>query len=215
MSVFLAGCQYIPSVEYFVHWIHSGQLLIEGYEHYQKKSWRNKTAIIGSDTPLSLSVPLRKGKNQAKPIRDVEIAYDEPWHKIHLHSIQTAYGKTAFFEEVETSLIEIYNAKPSKLWDLNMILLEALKSFLRGNYQYTITGEFIPVYPLNYNDYRKGLGAGISDLVFEKIPGYHQVQRIGKPFLGNLSILDVLCHLGPDTDAYLDQYAIQLYPTLS
>src|SRR5664279_4989069 len=104
MTSCVAGLQYLPSIEYFAHWLHHKTFIIEQYEHYQKRTWRNKTAILGPHQPLFLSVPLRKGKNQGKQITQVEISYDEHWPRIHLGSIQSAYGKTAFYGELHDTL---------------------------------------------------------------------------------------------------------------
>src|SRR4029078_4734922 len=99
MNSCVAGLQYLPSIEYFAHWLFHGSLIIEKHENYPKRTWRNKTAILGAKQALILSVPLQKGKNQHMPITEVKISYDEPWHRIHMHSLQAAYGKTAFFNE--------------------------------------------------------------------------------------------------------------------
>ncbi len=211
MKTLLAGCQYIPSVEYFAHWKHHGKLVIEGHEHFQKRSWRNKTAILGRSHPLILSVPLRKGKHQGKPIQEVEIAYDEPWNKIHLHTIQSAYGKSAFFEEVEAAISPHYLAEKNTLWDFNVSLMTEVRSLIKGSFTFEITNEYAPAPAGEYVDMRKGIGAGDSTIQMDNQLTYLQMNRIGKTFLPNLSILDVLCHLGPATGDYLDRYAQQLY----
>ncbi len=211
MSGFLAGCQYMPSVEYFAHWKYHGTVLLEGHEHFQKRSWRNKTAIVSPFQPLILSIPLRKGKHHEKPIQDVEISYDEPWNRIHLHSIQTAYGKAAFFEEVEAAISDLYGAGKTTLWEFNISMLEKLIALLKGSFHYEITDHYQTGDSLDQNDFRKGIAAGETSLSLENLLAYHQVHRMGKTFLPNLSILDALCHLGPATGDYLDRYAQQLY----
>src|SRR5687768_2679314 len=110
----IAGSQYMPSIEFFAHWVYHGTLSIEAHEHFQKRTWRNKTAIVGPEEALILSVPLKKGKHDHKPIREVEISYDEQWHRIHYNSISSAYGKTTYFEEIESELHTILYAGHSK-----------------------------------------------------------------------------------------------------
>src|SRR5690242_435727 len=116
MTNCIAGIQYLPSVEYFAHWLHHGNIVFEIHEHYQKRTWRNKTLILGPQKALPLTVPLRKGKNHELLITKVEIAYDEIWTKVHMNSIRTAYGKTAFFNELEDDLVSIFNSTPKYLW---------------------------------------------------------------------------------------------------
>lgn len=207
----IAGCQYIPSVEYFARWMHYGTLTLEACEHYQKRTWRNKTAIQHSTRPLLLSVPLRKGKNTQKPIREVEIAYDEPWPRVHLNSIRTAYGKTAFFEEIEAELTDLFDHPPEMLWDLNISLLKIITGMIPFAWKIELTGSFLSHYGSDWEDFRNGIPAGTPALPVDDLPGYIQVHRLERSFMPNLSILDLLSHLGPGTKEYLLTYAHQLY----
>ena len=206
----IVGCQYIPSAEYFAHCIHHGTVFIEAHEHYPKRTWRNKTAILGPSHPQVISVPLRKGKNQQLPIREVEIAYDEDWHRVHFNSIQSAYGKTGYFFEFKEEIRQIYNTRYQKLWDLNMAFIELINNLLGDAFQYKLTSEYVA--DQGIPDYRNGIPAGETLIPKERVPGYPQVQRIGMEHMSNLTILDVLSHLGPETKKYLQRYSNQLYP---
>jgi hypothetical protein len=204
------GCQYIPSVEYFAHWAYHGIITIEANEHYPKRTWRNKTAILGHRSPQYLSVPLRKGKNQQLPIREVAIAYDENWHRVHYNSIQSAYGKTGYFIEFREEIRQIYDSRYQKLWDLNMAFIDLIILLLGDTLKYQLTSDYIV--EQGVLDFRNGIPAGESLLPKDKVPVYPQVQRIAMEHMSNLSILDVLSHLGPEAKTYLQQYSKQLYP---
>ncbi len=144
-------------------------------------------------------------------IREVLISYDEPWAEQHIRSLQTAYGKTAFAEEVLEGLFLIIDTKASLLWDLNIAILDYLTSLIPGAWQYSFTKEFEKNYSKEVYDFRAGVPAGVSGISMDSIPRYSQVQRLHQTFQANLSILDVLCHSGPGTTDYLAQYAAQLY----
>ena len=211
MTDCIAGCQYMPSIEYFAHWLHHRRLTLEAHEHFQKRTWRNKTAIQTPGSPLILSVPLKKGKNERKPIQLVEIAYDEPWHRIHLQSLKTAYGKSAFYNEMEDDLMALLSGHYQYLWDLNIALIQYFLHFLPGDLKFMFTTEYVKTYPVSTVDLRSGVGSGKTNLDITLIPAYLQVQRLGKPHTPNLSILDALCHLGPGTSDYLKAYAQKIY----
>ena len=211
----IAGCQYMPSAEFFAHWLLHGPLTLEQHEHYQKRTWRNKTAILGKDKPVMLTVPLRKGKHQQLNICKVLISYDEPWTRIHLESFKTAYGKTAFFDEVLPELERIYGTEYSSLWALNMECIRMLTSLLGGQWNLNLSETFIHQYPPPITDLRAGVPAGSLRNNEVSWPSYPQVLRIGKTHLPNLCILDALCHLGPETTGYLKTYAQCLYATAS
>lgn len=211
MSRCIVGNQYMPSVEFFAHWLHHGCIEIEAHEHFQKRTWRNRTAIVSSGHPLLLSVPLKKGKHQQQPIQKVEIAYHEPWAKLHVSGIQSAYGNTAYGEEVIPGLEPIFTSSPTTLWELNLSLLEYFVSLLQGQWDYHFTGHYVDLYPDEVVDLRKGIPAGIGFGAESGWPDYAQVQRINKSFQANLSILDMLCHLGPGTSEYISRYSAKLY----
>jgi len=207
----VAGLQYLPSVEYFAHWLYHDNLILEQHEHYQKKTWRNKTAILGPQQALFLSIPLRKGKNQDMPITRVEISYDEAWPRIHMNSIQAAYGKTAFFNEIENDIDAIFKNSHQFLWDLNMQFIQLFTSFFPGEWKLKYTHSYEVEPAASVLDLRKGIPAGETSLLLNVLPVYDQIHRFSNSHLPNLSILDVLCHLGPGTMDYLTQYAHELY----
>ncbi len=207
----IAGIQYLPSVEYFARWMHHGTFIFEKHENYQKRTWRNKTTILGPHQALPLSVPLRKGKNHEMLITNVEISYDEPWHRIHMSSIQTAYGNTAFFDELEDAIANIYNTCPLYLWELNMEFIKFIISFFPGEWNIECTQSYEAFLPEYMIDLRKGIPAGKTSLITPALPVYEQIHRLTNSHLPNLSILDVLCHLGPGTHDYLKRYEAELY----
>lgn len=207
----VVGCQYMPSIEFFAQWKHYGEIIIEAHEHYQKKSWRNRTAILGTNGPLYLSVPLKKGKHHETPIREVEISYDEDWPRIHLHSIHTAYGKSAFFDELESDLKRILYSEQNKLWDLNLLLLQWIADLIPGTWNYQFTDSYSRGTEKGFTDLRSGIPAGIYSTPRRTFPEYIQVNRMDQGHLPNLSILDGLCHLGPRLNTYLGQYAQMLH----
>lgn len=207
----IAGTQYFPSVEYYAHWHHHGHLTLEACEHYQKRSWRNKTAILGASVPIPLTIPLRKGKHQQMRITDVLISYDEPWPHIHLESFKSVYGKSPFFDEVLPALEEIFQYPYETLWALNLSCYEKVSSLLKGEWLLNCSTEYQKVYPSSITDLRAGIPAGKGLSPAHHPLSYAQVQRIGKPHQANLCILDALCHLGPETTEYLSRYAQVLY----
>ena len=207
----IAGSQYIPSIEYFAHWMQNGQLTLEMHEHYQKRTWRNKTAILHPEKPLNLTIPLRKGKHQQMIIDDVTISYDEPWPKIHMAALQAAYGKTAYFDEIGSGLETILFSEIKNLWDLNFRLIQFISDLLPGQWPLETTNQYLGHYMPSIVDLRAGVPGGTSSIPDEDYPVYTQVQRLHKAHLPNLSILDALCHLGPDTYSYLKKYASKLY----
>jgi hypothetical protein len=115
---------YLPPLAWFAEAARTGTILLEGHEHYQKGSTRNRCTIAGPNGPQRLSIPLEKGKHQQTPIREVRIAYTENWPLVHWRSIRTAYGNAPFFEYFGDDLDAIYQKRPTFLFDFNLLLLE-------------------------------------------------------------------------------------------
>jgi hypothetical protein len=126
--------------------------------------------------------------------------------------MQSAYGKTAFGSEALSGIYSIMSSKPDLLWDLNLQLIRYCTTLLGGQWEYTWSEHYALPGSNPVHDLRSGVPAGTTSLGQKLVPSYPQVQRLGKTFQANLSILDVLCHLGPDSKHYLAQYAAVLYP---
>lgn len=208
MKACIAGCQYLPPASYFAQWRHCESLTLEQYENYQKRTWRNRTAILGRGEPLYLTVPLRKGKHEQLPIREVRISYDTDWPSLHLRSIAAAYGKTAFFEEVMAALEPLLHKRFDTLWELNLSTLEAITALLPEKWLFDFSEQWTGIYPEGYTDLRYGVSPGISGAPSD-YPSYPQIHQGESHHVYNLSIIDALCHLGPASSNYLSRWPIR------
>jgi hypothetical protein len=179
-------------------------VVIEARENYQKGSYRNRMHIIGANGPEMLSIPLRSGKHQQKPIREVEIAYDEPWDVTHWRAIKTAYGSAPYYEHYADQLESLIMSKPGYLFDFNLQVLDWLLSAI-GLKSYELTDRFEKV-PVDKLDLRNTIRpkSPPDDNNFRAVE-YFQVFDDRHAFEPNLSILDLLFALGPATKTHLRQ----------
>lgn len=178
---------------------------IEACEHYQKGSWRNRCHIAGPNGPQRLSVPLEKGKHRQTAVREVKIAYDEPWQQQHWRSIRTAYGNAPYFEHYESDLAHFYEKRYTFLFDLNWDLLQfwlrktAWPGQLQTSQEFYGQGQW-----LDGTDYRGAFS--VSDAAypegFTPLP-YPQVFAEKHGFTANLSGLDLLMCVGKHSGEWL------------
>ena len=103
----LLELQYLPPIQYFTKFFQHENVVIEQYEHYIKRSYRNRCHIATSHGIQRLSIPLKKGKNEQQSIRKVQIAYGESWQKNHWSAILAAYSNAPFFEHYEEYFHEL------------------------------------------------------------------------------------------------------------
>jgi hypothetical protein len=198
-STVLIETQYFPPIQ-TIHLIANSQnVWIEAYENYQKRSFRNRCAIATSNGVQLLSIPLKKGKNNQQPIRDVQIAYDDNWQKQHWHSLQTAYGKSPFWEFYTPQLEPLFFKKYPFLFDLNYDILNIILKILKLNKPVSVS--------LTESYIKKNEGSNMSDCRFKKpiftAKVYPQVFTDRHGFLPNLSVLDLIFCCGNQGLSYI------------
>lgn len=207
----LIELHYLPSVQYFSKIIAYEEIIIEQWENYQKGSYRNRCYIAGANGLQTLSVPLEKGKHQKLPIREVHIAYREPWHLQHWRSIQSAYANAPFFPYYGDGIAELYLAKPAHLFSFNQQLFELICSYLSLRDKVSYSGEYQFDPGEEVHDLRGVISPKTAmrraDSQFEPVP-YPQVFTERHGFLPNLSILDLLFCTGPEAPQIL-RFCIQ------
>lgn len=201
---------YLPCLQFFSKFFLYQQVLIEAHEHYAKRSYRNRCHIGGANGPLRLSIPLQQGKNEQQPIREVRIAQGHNWQHQHWQSIQSAYGKTPFFEHYAPELQPFFQREWTFLFDLNLELLHwALDTLGLPPHALSFTERYLPDPPAQIQDLHDRINprskAG-EDPCFNSRP-YVQPFREKFGFLPNLSILDLLFCTGPEAPLILQASA--------
>jgi hypothetical protein len=177
------------------------QVVIERHEHYNKQSYRNRCTIYSANGLLDLVVPVVKSKEPKIPITEVEISYDTLWQKLHFKAIESAYRRSPFYEFYIDDLLIFFNSRYCNLYDFNMQIMRTVCRLAK-----------IPFRATESRDYIRS-GEGIVDLrnsIHPKVdqqetdpgfvpPQYTQVFADKWGFKPNLSILDLLFHVGPET----------------
>ena len=91
-----------------------------------------------------------------------------------------------------------------------MQFIQLIISLFPGEWNIEYTQSYESPMPDDNLDLRKGVPAGHTSLMKSSYPNYEQIHHFTNSHLPNLSILDVLCHLGPDSYDYLKHYAAEL-----
>ena len=192
---------YLPSVEYMSWVINQKKLYFLTSGHYQKQTYRNRAEIYGPNGKLKLIIPVTKnrGSNHQK---DIETMIDNNflWQKNHWRSLQMSYRASPYFEFYEEDFYPFYNNKISSLMELNIGLIKVVLKLLKFE---------IPIEEKNDNKVKEKRDLIISKkIVNVSILKYNQVFIDKHGFLSNLSIVDLLFNLGPESLNYLKNLRI-------
>jgi hypothetical protein len=198
----------IIDIQYFgsINWINTltqfSNIQIEQYESWQKMSFRNRTTVVGSHGPISLSVPLENGRNQRMLIKEVKISHQQPWETQHWRTIVSCYNRSPFFEYYAESLEQLLLKKRLFLLDLNLDILNWTLQMLGQKTIIGLSDAYLPAYPENITDLR---GFFMPKKLSPLPPGfvYQQVFQDRTGFLENMGILDLLFNCGANAKALL------------
>ena len=189
---------YLPNAEYFSWLLKQDTVFFTGDTLYQKQTFRNRTIIYGANGELKLIIPTRRNQKNRKPHDiEIQISYDMNWQNQHWKSICSSYRSSPFFEFYEDEIAEFYKEKSESLFMFNLSLLIKLMALLEEPFEYKIISF--------ENDIYKRLDSLISPKIKSQtiFESYTQVFSSKYGFISNLSILDILFNLGPNSSNYL------------
>jgi hypothetical protein len=133
-------------------------------------------------------------------VRDIRIDYATNWNKIHWRGLVASYASSPYFEYLADEIHPIYERRHTFLIDLNKLLVEHTLGVMGLKIPVRLTEAFEPI--VSETDPRHFIHPKTDQAVAD--PGfvpvdYHQVfsDRLG--FQTNLSILDLIFNMGPET----------------
>jgi hypothetical protein len=197
----LLSTAYLCPVQYFNKLVNYEKVFIDYYEHYSKQSFRNRCVILSANNTLNLSIPVTKSSSLKMYTKDVCIDYDKRWMQIHFRAFESAYRSSPFYFYYWDDLLDIYNKKHKFLIDLNEELMFVILNLINGNRVINFTAGYKKV-PCLFDDF--------SEIIHPKArikkpdehfiaKKYYQVFESKFGFIPNLSIIDLLFNMGPDS----------------
>ena len=130
---------------------------------------------------------------------EVLVAYQDDWARKFLRSIQSSYGKSAYFMHYFPELEELIMTKPASLFDLNASLLQWLVDSLQLECSLVHSEVYQGAKELNQDidDLRDTISPkAAADPTFSEVP-YPQVFEAKTGFLKDVSVIELLFTQGP------------------
>ena len=178
----------------------------EVWDNYQKQTYRNRSLICTDQGLHRLTVPIKHvgGEEGRQLYKDVLLDHSMPWLRQHWRGLQTAYRTSPFFEYYEDDLAGLFKKKHTHLLPMNFEILEVLADLIGFELSDARTEKYDPDLPQE-NDARFLVSAKEGQK-FEN-EAYQQVFADRHGFISNVSVLDLLFNMGPESLAYLKRQA--------
>jgi len=208
MKPVLLSIAYLPPVSWMAVALQYGRIDLEVHETYPKQTFRNRCNIATASGILSLTVPVTRINGNHTKTCDIHIDNSKNWQLLHWRSIITAYNKTPYFLYYRDLIEPLFFRKHKLLVDFNKELLNCVLSAMKIN-----TIELIPTTEYNIKpdsiDLRNSFHPKypLRDISCQ-LPRYMQAFEEIHGYLPDLSIIDILFNLGPDTLPYLQSVKI-------
>ncbi|SEE33151.1 WbqC family protein [Prevotella sp. lc2012] len=190
---------YFGPVQWYQRLCQPEQVWIERWESFQKQTLRNRCLIASANGVQALTVPVEHSAGNCL-VKDVRISDHGNWRHLHWNALRSAYGKSPFFDYYEDDLHPFFeNIHPNRwayLFDFNEAIREKMCELIDIHPVVSYTTTFVQ--------------GGLTDAealpvgeITASFKPYYQVWQEKHGFLPNLSILDLLFNMGPESIFYL------------
>lgn len=199
MNPVLLSTAYLAPVQYYGYLYAAPQVWEERHEHYVKQSYRNRCVIATEAGAMPLTIPVEHLSGERRPIRDLRLSTHGRWQAVHWNALQSAYESSPYFEYYADDFRPLYERNFDFLVDFNAALQSVVLSLLDLSPRILLTEAYGEA-PEGVDDLRLAIRPKnpLPDDRFSPAE-YYQVFRHRTGFLPNLSIVDLLFNMGPET----------------
>lgn len=206
MTTAILQTTYFGPVQWYQKLSRYDHCLIEQYDTYQKQTYRNRCLISTANGPQALTVPVEHTDDKTL-VKDLRISDHNQWRRVHWNALQSAYSESPFFDYYVDDIHPFFEQKYDFLVDFNEAIRQKVCELIDIHPQVEYTSEYssaVRHQPSDITDFRDVIHAKHAkpDPAFEARP-YWQVFRHKHGFQPNLSVLDLLFCMGPESVFYL------------
>ena len=204
MKQLLLSTTFFGPIQWYQKLYRAESVQIERWESFQKQTYRNRCIIATTNGPQALTVPIER-QFTINCIKDIRISDHGNWRHLHWNALQSAYGESPFFDYYQDDIRPFFEQRWDYLLDFNEAIREKMCELLDIQPKVDYSKKFT-VYSLSscVPDYRMVIRPKNPEPDPDFTPKrYYQVYEQKHGFLPNLSILDLLFNMGPESIFYL------------
>ena len=198
----LLSTAYLAPIEYYAILLQEPNCSIELHEHFIKQSIRNRCDIYGANGKLQLTIPKQRKGSSKTIIKEIQISYKQNWQKEHWNAIVSSYNSSPYFEYYKDEFLPFFEEQEEYLVNFNSKLQAVILRLLEEKKNVKTTTEYL--HEGSFSDLRN------HKWHLGKQEKYDQVFMEKHGFIANLSILDLLFNLGPESADYLHNLDISI-----
>ena len=193
---------YFPSIANYVVFTQNQNICFEIQDNYQKQTYRNRCYIYGANGKLGLHIPVHYTQNNRQKTQEILIDNNSAWKSVHWKSIESAYKTSPFFEFYQDELKPLFKKTDNLLLPFVWECFETINRCIEFELHYKTSKIFNKNTAVN--DFRQLINPQKN--VLTKSNPYIQVFQAKYHFIPNLSILDLLFNIGPETLSFLKNH---------
>ncbi len=210
---------YLPYPGFFQKLSMSDVFVLMDDVQYDKR-YTNRNQILVPQGPIWISVPIDKGDKFSEN-RHVRINNSIDWRAEHLQKIDKSYARAPFFHQYGQKMKDVYSRDWEMLLELDLELVKLMMDWLGlkiptvRESELGVGGESTErlvnackavgadtyvsgIGGKNYMDESMFARAGLS-VVYQHYEPVEYKQRFGSTFVPNLSIVDMVFNVGPES----------------
>ncbi len=190
------------SVGYYALMSRYQNVMVDNSVRYNKRDKEvHRYRISHTQGPLGLTVPVSRERGSFLSgnltWEDVSVSAHGRWWEVHLTALDSAYGRTPFYEFYRDRLLPLFAPRPLPEPETITGLISRANSIILPIA--APRTELVDTLP----EKEKTEDLTRADYILTAQPPYYQVRADRLGFLTNLSILDLIFNLGPETPLYL------------
>lgn len=190
-----------PIAHYVVARACAGSTVNWGLRFEKRFKDTHRLAIADTRGRLELTVPIAKPNNRHCAWEEIRLSDHGRWWDIHRIALESAYGRTPFFEFYIDRLLPMLTEGVVDRYVTLRSLSEAWDTWIRSTLM-------LPA-PLDYSSIAESdrLVIPAEESLAITTPPYWQVRADKIGFIPGLSVLDLIFNLGPEAVIYIDRLA--------